>query len=38
MSTATLVSSRRMRYPLNMAVAAVLLIFVLGCIIKLALS
>jgi len=27
-----------MRYPLNMAVAAFLLIFVLGCIIKLALS
>jgi len=27
-----------MRYPLNMAVAAALLIFVLGCIIKLALK
>jgi len=27
-----------MRYPLNLAVAAVLLVFVLGCIIKLALN
>jgi len=27
-----------MRYPLNMAVAAILLVFVLCCIVKLALS
>jgi hypothetical protein len=38
MSTATSVQGEGMRYPLDMAIAAALLVFVLCCIIKLALN
>jgi len=38
MSTATSEQGEGMRYPLDMAIAAALLVFVLCCIVKLALN